>query len=41
MGSCMSSPAAGIEVSEEEKQKNREVEKQLKEVRCRLRGVSE
>lgn len=39
MGSCMSSPATGIEVSEEEKAMNREVEKQLKEVRGRLRPL--
>ncbi|KAH6903452.1 guanine nucleotide binding protein, alpha subunit [Coprinopsis sp. MPI-PUGE-AT-0042] len=36
MGSCMSSPATGIEVSEEEKAMNREVEKQLKEAKARM-----
>jgi hypothetical protein len=32
MGSCMSSPVPNVEVSEEEKLRNREIDKQLREV---------
>jgi hypothetical protein len=33
MGSCISSPVPQAEVSEDEKARNREIERQLKEVR--------
>ncbi|KAG2024004.1 guanine nucleotide-binding protein alpha-2 subunit [Coprinopsis cinerea AmutBmut pab1-1] len=38
MGSCMSSPSGGIEVTEEEKQRNKEVEKQLKEAKAKMQS---